>query len=423
MGRNHLPGKRRFWRWGIPVLIAAVLIIGGGFVWINLRPGAAAQGADVLRGIFGDEAVGKLEGIVYGAQDAALRLRYQVSGSQPNAPWQAGGGQPATNPTNAPSSGSSSTPVPSPTHAQAISAAAGQPAAAVTPTITPTPQWGLPQLAKTGKLQGEGEWTPYITTADGQVAAMRTFLQPDPDRPFAIVAVVAFNLDATRLHYVLGSEEPLSDVKIQRPGTISPADIQPGLLLAVFNGGFKTRHGHFGVMDAGTVLIPPKPEMGTLVLYPDGKAAIGQWGEEIDPQASMSVWRQNGPLVVHHGQINPHVSDSQPAVWGYTVAETVPIWRSGIGISADGRTLYYFAGPGLNLPSLAQAMQTAGADNAIQLDINNYWVHFDAISFKGAKPIPQALFDEMAKDNPNRYLQPYTRDYFYITSANVSNEP
>jgi hypothetical protein len=252
---------------------------------------------------------------------------------------------------------------------------------------------------------------------------MRTFLQPDPERPFAIVAVVAFNLDATRLHYVLGTEEPISDIKIPRPGTVNPADDLPGRLLATFNGGFKTRHGHFGVMSEGTVLVPPKPDMGTLVIYPNGSVAIGQWGQEIDPNAPMAVWRQNGPLVVHRGQINPHVSDAEPAIWGYTVNETVPIWRSGVGISADGRTLFYFAGPGLTLPSLARAMQAAGASNAIQLDINNYWVHFDAISFTGNKPKPQALFEEMGKDNPNRYLQLYTRDFFYVTTANSSTEP
>jgi hypothetical protein len=283
--------------------------------------------------------------------------------------------------------------------------------------------WALSPLSKTGKLKGEGEWSAYITDSSGQVAAMRTFLQPDPDRPFAVVAVVAFNLDVTRLHYVLGSEEPLSDVKIQRPGSIPAQDVEPGALLAIFNGGFKTRHGHFGVMSGGTVLVQPKPEMGTLAIYPDGKVAIGQWGDEIDPSAPMSVWRQNGPLVVHNGTINPHVSDARPDVWGYTVNETVPIWRSGVGISADGRTLFYFAGPGLGLPALAVAMQTAGAANAIQLDINNYWVHFDAIAFKGTKPIPQALFDEMGKDNPNRYLQPYTRDYFYLTSASEPVTP
>jgi hypothetical protein len=199
--------------------------------------------------------------------------------------------------------------------------------------------------------------------------------------------------------------------------------VAPGKLLAVFNGGFQARHGNFGVGVDGTVIIPPKPDMGALVIYPDGKVTVGQWGDEIDPTAPMSVWRQNGPLVVHHGEINPHVAESDPTVWGYTLKETAPVWRSGAGISQDGRTLYYFAGSNLSLPTLALSMQSAGAYNAMQMDINNYWVHFDAITFKDGLPVPNALFDYMGSDNPNRYLQPYTRDYFYVTAADPNSQP
>jgi hypothetical protein len=59
----------------------------------------------------------------------------------------------------------------------------------------------------------------------------------------------------------------------------------------------------------------------------------------------------------------------------------------------------------------------------MQLDINNYWVHFDAITFKDGLPVPHALFDYMGSDNPNRYLQPYTRDYFYVTAADPASQP
>ena len=414
----------RAWMWVSLGLILVFLVVAAGFSWINTNPGSAAQGADVLRGIFGDQAVGRLESAVYDAQDALQRLRYGWGGSQVNAPWQVSASLPATSASQAPTAfPHTPTATPFSSLAAAPSPSPARPEPTPVPSLTPTPQWMLAAVPSSGKLKGEGQWTPFITSADGAVLAERTFLQPDPNRPFAIVAVVAFNLDRTRLHYVLGTEEPLSDVAIKRPGSIDPADIQSERLLAVFNGGFKTRHGHFGVMFAGTVLVPPKPGLGTLVLYPDGSCALGAWGSDIDPAAEMFAWRQNGPLVVHHGEINPHVSDPRPGVWGYTIAETVPIWRSGIGISPDRRTLYYFAGPGLTLPALAQAMQTAGVDNSIQLDINNYWVHFDQIIFKNGKPTTSPLFKEMGSDNPNRYLYPYTRDFFYLTQANPSSYP
>jgi hypothetical protein len=89
MGWSILQGKRRAWRWVLPLLAVFLLTAGAGIALINLNPGTAAQGADVLRGIFGDEAVARLESAVYGAQDAYMRLRYQVGGSQAKAPWQA----------------------------------------------------------------------------------------------------------------------------------------------------------------------------------------------------------------------------------------------------------------------------------------------------------------------------------------------
>jgi hypothetical protein len=411
MGRSHSHGNHRGVRWLLTVLIGIVLVVIVGYIWINSNPGAAAQGANALRAVIGDNAVAQLEGVVYSVQDSALKLRYKVTGSKASAPWQASLGPTVVSLT--PTAGPP-TATPAPTSANAPSPTPGP---SLTPTVTPTPAWALSNIKPLGSLEGEGVWQPYITGDQGQVYAVRTYLQPDPERPFAIVAVVAFNLDRIHLHFVLGRDEPYSEVQIDRPGIIDPADVAPGKLLAVFNGGFQARHGNFGVGVGDTVVIPPKPDMGALVIYPAGSVTVGQWGDEIDPTSKMAVWRQNGPLVVHRGEINPNVGETDPTVWGYTIKETAPVWRSGAGISPDGRTLYYFAGSNLSLPTLGIAMQSAGAYNAMMLDINNYWVHFDAITFKDGLPVPNALFDYMGSDNPNRYLQPYTRDYFYVTAA------
>ena len=65
--------------------------------------------------------------------------------------------------------------------------------------------------------------------------------------------------------------------------------------------------------------------------------------------------------------------------------------------------------------SLADSMLAAGAANAIQLDINPYWVHFVAVHTDGKKLILEPLFPKMMKGNIDRYLWPYPRDYFYVT--------
>ena len=53
------------------------------------------------------------------------------------------------------------------------------------------------------------------------------------------------------------------------------------------------------------------------------------------------------------------------------------VWRSGVGITADG-ALVYVGGPGLNITDLADLLVRAGAVRAMELDINTDWVNFSA---------------------------------------------
>lgn len=413
-----LPSKKHCGQYVLLAVVAfGVLGIITGVLVINLLPGTAANSADLLRAVIGDQAVGQLETWVYKAQDSLKQLQYRLPGSQASRENGPTLGQAALVPTNR-----QSAPTLIPTIVASLPPSSQTPTSfpgTATPTIPPAPTtpppWSLEPRPALGSLNGEGLWTPYIQDSNGKTVAYRTMLQPDPDRPYAVVAVVAFDLKAVQLHYLLGLDEPASEVKAPRPGIIPPEDKQPGKLLAVFNGGFKAHHGHFGVMTGGTVWLPPKDGMGTLAFYPDGSYKLGVWGQDIDPQAEMLSWRQNGPLVVQNGVVDSRVSSTDPAVWGYTVQEMAPIWRSAIGLSADGRVLYYFAGPSLTLPALARGIADSGAANAIQLDINNYWVHFDAIQADGSRLKTLPLFEYMGRDNDTRYLQVYTRDYFYVT--------
>jgi hypothetical protein len=418
--------KPNYFLKGILILLGLGFILAAaGIVTILAFPGAAAQGSDLLRAVIGDQAVAQLETTVYQAQDAYLRWKYNHNQGQVQAPWQEPtqpiqGEQPqATIQVGIPISAQATPTVEAKTRnvppAQGIIAEAQT----AQPSATPQPpkEWTLAPISTLGGSEGEGVWAPYLFDPAGKTVALRTFVRPDPDRPYALVAIIAFDLQATRLHFVLGRDEPYSTVAIQRDGLIPEQDRLPGRLLATFNGGFKGRHGNFGVMVNGTQVIPPKDGLGTVAFYQDGAIKIGAWGTEITPAANLETWRQNGPLVVHDRQINPHVSDDNPQVWGYTIKEMAPIWRSGIGISPDGNVLYYFAGPSLTLPTLARAIQASGAANAIQLDINNYWVHFDAIQVENGQLTPQTLFPEWQNEMANRYLLPYTRDYFYVTTA------
>ena len=248
------------------------------------------------------------------------------------------------------------------------------------------------------------------------MVAYRTFIAPDPQRSYAFAAVIAFDLANTRLHFLLGSEDPKSDVQAERSGRIPDQDRQAGFLLAAFNGGFKAEHGHFGVMVNGVTLIPARDNIGTLGLYADGSVRMGLLGQDVPETPDLLAWRQNGPLVIQNGSINPQTDSNDPQDWGYVVSSDTATYRSAIAISQDNRTLYFVVGPDLTLPALAKAVAAIQAYQAIQLDINNYWAHFESFEPAGAglKAVP--LLDYMKGIDDQRFLGRYIRDYFYVTA-------
>jgi len=62
-------------------------------------------------------------------------------------------------------------------------------------------------------------------------------------------------------------------------------------------------------------------------------------------------------------------------------------------------------------------MLAVGVANGIQLDFNNYWGHFVAVRNNENKFNLEPLIPDMMNENIDRYLFPYTRNYFYVTLA------
>jgi hypothetical protein len=276
-------------------------------------------------------------------------------------------------------------------------------------------QWILPLINGAGTSSEAGIWVPYIIDKYGQVVAYKTFVQPDLSRPYSITAIVAFDLRNTRLNFVLGTEEPYApDVPHRGMGTIPEIFKKPGTLLAAFNGGFQFEQGGFGAFANGFQSAPPISGLGTLAIYNDGKVRIGAWGKEIVSSKEMIAFRQNGPPLIYNGAISNLIDN--PKLWGLTVKGEVVTWRSGIALSKDENTLYYLAGPSLTVSSLANTMSLLHAENAIELDINDYWVIFDAFTEHNGEVVPDPLFPIEMKKDAARFLAAYKRDFFYITT-------
>ncbi len=399
--------QKRIWLWaggiGAAILVAVLVL----FILINTNPYLGAEGADWLRGIIGDRAVAGLEMFVFQIQDDFQKLKYSLGIGIPAGDYGA---------------------FPSPTVSQTLSLRTNTPhpftgtnTPTVTGTVPPTPTAVLPwepaRVSPLSNVKGEGVWVPYLQDAQGRTVAFKTFVQPDPTRPYTLVTIVAIDLTKTRLHYVLGAIDPTLPGQPPHSGKMNLADRVANILLAEFNGGFKARNGQFGAMADGSQALPPRDGLGTVAIYQNGDVRLGEWGTDLSLSSDMTAYRQNGPLVIQKGQINNQIYNNSPLDWGYTVIDVSPTVRSGIGLSQDGFTLYYFCGPSLTMEALAKSMQTAGAYNAIQLDINNYWVLFVKITPAGSKLIAEPLLPRLMVDGVDRYLTQSPRDFFYITGS------
>jgi hypothetical protein len=106
---------------------------------------------------------------------------------------------------------------------------------------------------------------------------------------------------------------------------------------------------------------------------------------------------------------------------GKHLGNAIYVWRSGIGITADG-ALVYVGGPGLNITDLASLLVRAGAVRAMELDINTDWVNFSvyqpatpsgpASGVNGAELLPAMT------GTPARYFEPWwARDFFTMSAA------
>jgi hypothetical protein len=131
--------------------------------------------------------------------------------------------------------------------------------------------------------------------------------------------------------------------------------------------------------------------------------------------------RQNLDLLVDGGQPVPGLNASDTTQWGNTLGNAIYVWRSGIGITADG-ALVYVGGPGLNITDLADLLVRAGAVRAMELDINTDWVNFSvyqpatpsgpASGANGAELLPAMT------GTPARYFEPWwARDFFTMSAV------
>ena len=220
-------------------------------------------------------------------------------------------------------------------------------------------------------LPGEGQWR-VLARVHGVPAIYGTYLRPDRVHTSYVAGLASMDPRLLRFQLRPGSEDP-------GPGNWGsapylPAASRPGLL-ATFNGGFKINQAGGGFYLNGVAKGTLTPGAASMVYYRDGRMAIGVWDRDVRMTSQVAGVRQNLRLIIDHGAIPVSVDQNVQSQWGATLGGGYYVWRSGIGVTRDGRIVYAY-GPALSVRTLAGLLQRAGAVEAMQLDINPAWMSY-----------------------------------------------
>jgi len=350
----------------IILLFVAVFLVAG-VLFIKFNTGSAAEFTDnFLRPLLGNGVVGFMEKIYFNTSDKIQQVTNQ-KGNVPQFPNQG-------------ISNSTSTPIPIDSR--------------------------LP------KVTGEGVWRnlPLSQFPSSQVMAY-TFVRPDPKRPFAYVTLVTIDMTKMNLGIVAGTKQPGGPIGNPGTGKIPGNIIKDGRLVAAFDGGFQYRDGEYGMIVDGKTYVPLQDSVGTLVGYKNSSLKIVNYTGQ-DLGKDVAFIRQNCPILIQDGQVFAQ-NELNKKLWGRTFNADIFTWRSGMGLTAEGN-LIYAVGNNLSPTTLAKALKIAGATNAIQLDINPFWVRFNIFEPKGNGGYKSSTLTKDLKDGSKDYLGSYSKDFFYL---------
>jgi hypothetical protein len=175
---------------------------------------------------------------------------------------------------------------------------------------------------------------------------------------------------------------------------------------------------HGGFFLHGRTAKPLQPGAESLVIYANGRVAMGTWGQEVAMRPSVIAVLQNLVPIVDNGQPAPNATYADSRIWGATLGANTVVARSGLGVTASG-ALVYVAGPALTARSLAESLQRAGAVRAMTLDINPEWVTFNFYRHRAtdlSSVSASKLYPQMQRP-ATRYLGPRheSRDFFMVS--------
>jgi hypothetical protein len=259
--------------------------------------------------------------------------------------------------------------------------------------------------------ENEGVWQPTGRLVSGQPAVYTTYVRPDAVHTSYYTGLMWLDTKLLRATYVVGLEQPGGGPNPW--GSQIPPD-QRDIAIAAFNSGFKMDAANGGAYLDGQEIVPLRGGAASLIINQDGSANVGVWGRDFNMSPDIKAVRQNLVLIVDNGQLNPEMREDDTTAFGATLGNNVYVWRSGVGVTADG-ALVYAGGPAMSIIALARTLQAAGAVRAMEMDINTDWVSaftYQPNTTVAGNPIEGVkLLSGMTHDG-SQYLQPSSRDFF-----------
>jgi len=258
-------------------------------------------------------------------------------------------------------------------------------------------------------LPGEGQWR-VLERVKGEPAIFSTFLRQSKQYSSYVSAIVSMDPRLVKFYLHPGSEDP-------GPGNWGPNSapwIPPGTrtgLVATFNSGFKLNASRGGFYLNGSSHGSLVNGASSVVYYKDGTVKIGVWGRDFTMTSQIAAVRQNLKPIVDQGQIPATVDKNIETGFGFTLGGGYYVWRSGIGMTRDGRIIFVY-GPALNVRELATLLQHAGVVEGMELDINPFWTSYEYYEAHGkpSSPVPVNLLPNQ-QGPANRYYAVYSRDF------------
>ena len=370
------PSRRRFWLRRVGVLMVVLLL------WLTWSIGGAltAPGTDTTPARLAEW--GRFHGLGW-AVSGLEQMQYKAN--PPKVGGSVAGGIPRIAPTQP---------------------AASQPTRPSTYLAPPAPI--RPQAQP--PLPNEGTWQPLVSL-HGEPAIQAAFLRPDAQHTSYLVGVATLNQKLVKMTLHPGYKVP-GDSGLSQPSSVPPSARDS--LLATFNSGFTMNDANGGYWQGNKTVVPLRRGAASMVFYKDGRMDVVKWNAN-NPGPDVAAVRQNLVLLVDHGAITPEVDSTTRGLWGWTLGNKTYVWRSAVGVRKDG-SLVFAAGASMSVRTLANIMHDAGAERAMELDINPAWTNFITYSHPGkGKAAPHMLTKDM-QPNPFRYLQPSSRDFIAVSA-------